>query len=380
MKILIAIDSFKGSLSSLEAGNAVKEGIEALGSEVDEVVVKPIADGGEGSVVALADALDGEFIDVIVQNPLGEKIPARYALAGELGILEMASSSGLMLVEKERRNPMKTSTYGFGQMILHAISKGARKFIVGIGGSATNDAGTGMLSALGYEFFDENGELLEGKGENLIKITKISNKNVAPELQECEFLVACDVDNPLFGKNGAAYVYGPQKGADEQMVKDLDAGLISFASATSEHFSSDFWNFKGAGAAGGLGYGFVSYLNAKLKPGIDIIMEEIRLEEDVKNTDLIITGEGRLDFQSSMGKTPTGVAKIAKKYGKPIIALAGSVAPCAGGCNENGIDAFFSVLNEPVSLEEAMDKQTAMRNLKMTAQQALRLYLLGRKG
>ena len=188
------------------------------------------------------------------------------------------------------------------------------------------------------------------------------------------------MDNPLFGKNGAAYVYGPQKGADEQMVKDLDAGLISFASATSEHFSSEFWNFKGAGAAGGLGYGFVSYLNAKLKPGIDIIMEEIGIEEDIKNADLIITGEGRLDFQSSMGKTPTGVAKIAKKYGKPVIALAGSVTPCAGGCNESGIDAFFSVLNEPVSLEEAMEKQTATRNLKMTAQQALRLYLLGRKG
>ncbi|MGB2551567.1 glycerate kinase [Campylobacter sp. MOP51] len=373
MRVLVAIDSFKGSLSSFEAGNAVKEGIKAF---CDEVIVKPIADGGEGSVEALADALGGEFIEAIVQNPLGEKIPARYAIAGELGILEMASASGLTLIEKERRNPNKTSTYGFGQMIVHAINKGARKFIIGIGGSATNDAGTGMLSALGYEFYDEFGNLLEGIGENLIKITKISEKNVMPELKECEFLIACDVDNPLFGKNGAAYVYGPQKGADEKMVKELDAGLISFASATSEHFSSEFWNFKGAGAAGGLGFGFVSYLNAKLKPGIDIITEEIRLEDEVRKADLVITGEGRLDFQSSMGKTPTGVAKMAKKYNKPVVALAGCVMDCASNCNESGIDAFFSILNEPLSLEEAMDKETATKNITRVSEQVMRLYRL----
>ena len=376
MRVLVAIDSFKGSLSSYEAGKAVKEGIKNL---CDEVIVKPIADGGEGSVEALADALGGTFIDAIVQNPLGEKIPARYAIAGDLGILEMASASGLTLIEKERRNPMKTSTYGFGQMILHAIHKGARKFIVGIGGSATNDAGTGMLSALGYEFYDEFGNLLEGIGENLIKITKISEKNVMPELKECEFLIACDVDNPLFGKNGAAYVYGPQKGADETMVKELDMGLISFASATSEHFSSEFWNFKGAGAAGGLGFGFVSYLNAKLKPGIDIITEEIRLEDEIKKADLVITGEGRLDFQSSMGKTPTGVAKIAKKYNKPVIAIAGCVKEDASNCNESGIDAFFSILNEPISLEEAMDKQIAADNIRRVSEQAVRLFRLNLK-
>lgn len=373
MKVLVAIDSFKGSLSSYEAGHAIKAGIENL---CDEVVVKPIADGGEGSVEALADALDGKFVDVIVKNPLGEKISARYALAGELGILEMASSSGLTLIKKEDRNPLKTSTYGVGEMIVHAINKGARKFIVGIGGSATNDAGTGMLSALGFEFYDEFGNLLEGIGENLIKISKISTKNAMPQLKDCEFLIACDVDNPLFGKNGAAYVYGPQKGADEQMVKELDAGLISFASATSEHFSSEFWNFKGAGAAGGLGFGFVSYLNAKLKPGIDIITEEIRLEDEIKKADLIITGEGKLDFQSSMGKTPTGVAKIAKKYNKPVIALAGCITRCAKNCNESGIDAFFSILNEPMSFEEAMDKKTAIENIKRVSEQVIRLYRL----
>jgi len=373
MRVLVAIDSFKGSLSSLEAGMAVKEGICDL---CEEVVVKPIADGGEGSVEALADALGAEFVEAIVQNPLGEKVMARYALKDDLAVLEMASASGLTLIEKRLRNPMITSTFGFGQMILHALNKGARKFIVGIGGSATNDAGTGMLSALGYEFYDENGALLEGKGENLIKITKISDTNAVPELKGCEFLIACDVDNPLFGKNGAAYVYGPQKGADEMMVKELDAGLISFASAVSEHFSSEFWNFKGAGAAGGLGFGFVSFLNAKLKPGIEIITSEIKLEEEAKKADLVITGEGRLDAQSSMGKTPTGVAKIAKKYGKPVIALAGSVKECAGGCNENGIDAFFSILNEPISLEEAMRKDIASKNLRSVAAQAVKLFKL----
>ena len=206
MKILVAIDSFKGSLSSLEAGNAVKSGIEKL---CDEVVVRPIADGGEGSVEALADALGAEFQELAVQNPLGEKITARYALAGELGILEMASASGLTLIEKSRRNPLKTSTYGFGEMILHAASKGARKFIIGIGGSATNDAGTGMLSALGFKFTDERGEALAGTGENLIKIATISDADVPQSIKDSEFLIACDVDNPLFGENGAAHVYGP---------------------------------------------------------------------------------------------------------------------------------------------------------------------------
>ena len=377
MKVLVAIDSFKGSLSSLEAGNAVKSGIKKLGCEV---LVKPIADGGEGSVEALADALKARFMDVIVANPLGEKTPARYALKGELGILEMASASGLPLIEKSRRNPLKTSTYGFGEMIAHAITHGARKFIIGIGGSATNDAGMGMLRALGFKFKDANGAELAGVGEDLIKLATIDCTSVLPHLKECEFLIACDVDNPLFGENGAAYIYAPQKGADAAMVKQLDAGLINFASVVSKHLGRELWNSPGAGAAGGLGFGFVSFLNAALKPGIDIITEEIGLDRDMKDAELVITGEGRLDFQSSMGKTPTGVAKIAKKYGKPVIALAGSVSPCAGGCNENGIDAFFSVLNEPVSLEEAMDKQTATRNLKMTAEQALRLYLLGRKG
>ena len=375
MKVLVAIDSFKGSLSSLEAGNAVKSGIEKLGCEV---LVKPIADGGEGSVEALADALKARFMDVIVANPLGEKTPARYALKGELGILEMASASGLPLIEKSRRNPLKTSTYGFGEMIAHAIAHGARKFIIGIGGSATNDAGMGMLRALGFKFKDANGAELAGAGEDLIKLATIDCTLVLPHLKECEFLIACDVDNPLFGENGAAYIYAPQKGADAAMVKQLDAGLINFASVVSKHLGRELWNSPGAGAAGGLGFGFVSFLNATLKPGIDIITEEIGLERDMQDTELVITGEGRLDFQSSMGKTPCGVAKIAASYGVPVIALAGGISPCAGGCNERGIGAFFCILNEPMSLEHAMEKEIATQNLARVAEQAVRLFMLGR--
>lgn len=376
MRILVAIDSLKGSLSSLEAGLAIKEGLE----EIDcEVVVKPIADGGEGSVEAMADALGAKFIDTIVKNPLGTEILARYALKDDLAILEMSSASGLTLINPDERNPLKTSTFGFGQMIKDAISKGARKFIIGIGGSATNDAGTGMLSALGFNFYDENGILLEGKGEDLAKICEFSDENVSQELKECEFLIACDVDNPLYGTNGAAHVYAPQKGANGRMVKELDDGLKNFASLVKEKNGTKFHTQKGAGAAGGLGFAFVAFLGAKLRPGIEIITQTIALEDEIKKADLVITGEGRMDFQSTMGKTPTGVAKLAKRHHKPVIALAGSVQRCAKDCHKHGIDAYFCILNEPMSLEEAMRKDNAIRNLKMTAEQVVRLYMLNRK-
>ena len=376
MRILVAIDSLKGSLSSLEAGLAIKEGLE----EIDcEVVVKPIADGGEGSVEAMADALGAKFIDTIVKNPLGTEILARYALKDDLAILEMSSASGLTLINPDERNPLKTSTFGFGQMIKDAISKGARKFIIGIGGSATNDAGTGMLSALGFNFYDKNGILLEGKGEDLAKICEFSDENVSKELRECEFLIACDVDNPLYGTNGAAHVYAPQKGANGRMVKELDDGLKHFASLVKEKNGTKFHTQKGAGAAGGLGFAFVAFLGAKLRPGIEIITQTIALEDEIKKADLVITGEGRMDFQSSMGKTPTGVAKLAKKHNKPVVALAGCVQKCAKDCHKNGIDAYFCILNEPVSLEEAMRKDVAIRNLKMTAEQVIRLYILNHK-
>jgi len=375
MRILVAIDSLKGSLSSLEAGLAIKEALE----EFCDVVVKPVADGGEGSVEAMADALDAKFIDTIVKNPLGTEILARYALKDDLAILEMSSASGLTLINPDERNPMKTSTFGFGQMIKDAISKGARKFIIGIGGSATNDAGTGMLSALGFKFYDKNGALLEGKGEDLAQICEFSDEEALKELKECEFLIACDVDNPLYGQKGAAYVYAPQKGANGRMVKQLDDGLKHFAGLVKEKNGTKFHTQKGAGAAGGLGFAFVAFLGAKLKPGIEIITQTIALEDEIKKADLVITGEGRMDFQSTMGKTPTGVAKLAKRHHKPVIALAGSVQRCAKDCHKHGIDAYFCILNEPMSLEEAMRKDNAIRNLKMTAEQVIRLYMLNHK-
>ena len=375
MRILVAIDSLKGSLSSLEAGLAIKEALE----EFCDVAVKPVADGGEGSVEAMADALDAKFIDTIVKNPLGTEILARYALKDDLAILEMSSASGLTLINPDERNPMKTSTFGFGQMIKDAISKGARKFIIGIGGSATNDAGIGMLSALGFKFYDKNGALLEGKGEDLAQICDFSDDEALKELKECEFLVACDVDNPLYGQKGAAYVYAPQKGANGRMVKQLDDGLKHFAGLVKEKNGTKFHTQKGAGAAGGLGFAFVAFLGAKLRPGIEIITQTIALEDEIKKADLIITGEGRMDFQSSMGKTPTGVAKLAKRHHKPVIALAGSVQRCAKDCHKHGIDAYFCILNEPMSLEEAMRKDNAIRNLKMTAEQVIRLYMLNHK-
>jgi len=375
MRILVAIDSLKGSLSSLEAGLAIKEALE----EFCDVAVKPVADGGEGSVEAMADALDAKFIDTIVKNPLGTEILARYALKDDLAILEMSSASGLTLINPDERNPMKTSTFGFGQMIKDAISKGARKFIIGIGGSATNDAGTGMLSALGFKFYDKNGALLEGKGEDLAQICEFSDEEALKELKECEFLIACDVDNPLYGQKGAAYVYAPQKGANGRIVKQLDDGLKHFAGLVKEKNGTKFHTQKGAGAAGGLGFAFVAFLGAKLKPGIEIITQTIALEDEIKKADLVITGEGRMDFQSTMGKTPTGVAKIAKRHHKPVIALAGSVQRCAKDCHKHGIDAYFCILNEPMSLEEAMRKDNAIRNLKMTAEQVIRLYMLNHK-
>jgi len=338
-----------------------------------------VADGGEGSVEAMADALDAKFIDTIVKNPLGTEILARYALKDDLAILEMSSASGLTLINPDERNPMKTSTFGFGQMIKDAISKGARKFIIGIGGSATNDAGTGMLSALGFKFYDKNGALLEGKGEDLAQICEFSDDEALKELKECEFLIACDVDNPLYGQKGAAYVYAPQKGANGRMVKQLDDGLKHFASLVKEKNGTKFHTQKGAGAAGGLGFAFVAFLGAKLKPGIEIITQTIALEDEIKKADLVITGEGRMDFQSTMGKTPTGVAKLAKRHHKPVIALAGSVQRCAKDCHKHGIDAYFCILNEPMSLEEAMRKDNALRNLKMTVEQVIRLYMLNRK-
>lgn len=371
MKVVVAIDSLKGSLSSVDAGNAIKEGVLEACPDA-EVLVKPLADGGEGTTEALVQGMKGIEYKIEVHGPLGKKVTASYGIIEEgekTAIIEMAQAAGITLVSKQERNPLYTTTYGVGEIIKDAIHRGCRKFIVGIGGSATNDAGVGMMQALGYKFYDVDGNLLGLGGQILDKIHRIDQTEALKELSECSFKVACDVDNLLYGKNGASYIYGPQKGATEEIVKILDNGLINLSKVVNNTYE----NTPGAGAAGGLGYGFMTFLGGKLESGIDIILKEINLEEDIKDADVVVTGEGRLDAQTIMGKAPIGVAKLAKKYSKKVIALGGSLTNDAYKVNEHGIDAVFSIVNEPMTLEKAMESEVAKFNLKMTAKQIFNL-------
>jgi glycerate kinase len=374
LKVVIAMDSFKGSLSSIEAGAAAREGI--LRACNAEVVVKPLADGGEGTTEALVEGLGGSYAYVDVAGPLGVYTEAKYGIMkdGISAIMEMAEASGLMLIKPEELNPRKATTYGVGQMILDAIKKGCRKFIIGIGGSATTDGGVGMLQALGYEFFDKDGNPISYGIEELDKIDKISAERRLPELDECQFEIACDVKNPLCGENGAVYVFGPQKGVKEEEKRIFDKKMQHYAAVTSKYLGKDYSREEGAGAAGGLGFAFLSYLpNVQMKRGIDIVLNAIELEKEVSEADIVITGEGRLDFQTAMGKVPIGVAKLAKKYGKRVIAFAGSVTAEAVQCNNEGIDAFFPILRDVVTLNEAMEKEIAKRNMTLTVEQVFRL-------
>ncbi|MBP6063462.1 MAG: glycerate kinase [Fusobacteriaceae bacterium] len=380
MKIVAAIDSFKGSMSSLEVADAFELGARKVFSNL-EVVKLSLADGGEGTVESLVDGGNGDIITLKVKNPLMREIESFYGIIKNknLAVIEMAAASGLPLLSKEERNPMKTSTFGTGELIKDALKKGCREFIVGIGGSATNDGGIGMLSALGYKFLDKSGKILDPIGENLINIETIDTSDVMPELKESSFLVACDVDNPLYGERGAAEVYSRQKGATEEMVTQLDNGLKHFSEIVMKQFNIEIGNYPGAGAAGGLGGGFLGFLNAQLKPGIDIIIETIGLEEQIKDADLVITGEGRIDFQSIMGKTPVGVAKLGKKYNIPVIAIAGCLADNADIVHDHGIDAIFSIINHPLELEDALKKENALKFVEKNAEQIMRLIKLSSK-
>lgn len=357
----------------MEAGMAIKDGILKVSNA--RVIVKPLADGGEGTTQALIDGLGGEMLLVTVNGPYKEKVIASYGYvkATNTAIMEMAAAAGIILAPKGAMNPLKATTYGVGEMIKDAIHRGCRNFIVGIGGSATNDAGLGMLSALGYEFFDNNGDKVGICGEDLGKIEKIGMEHVLPELSECHFLVACDVNNPLCGENGATYVYGPQKGVTEKIKDKLDKDIEHFALVSGEYLNNNYKDAEGAGAAGGLGFAFLSYLRAKLDRGIEVVLEAIKLEESMKDADFVITGEGRLDHQTAMGKAPVGVAALAKKYGATVIALAGSTTKEAILCNEKGIDSYFPILTQIVTLQEAMKPNVAKDNLTRTTEQIFRL-------
>lgn len=374
MKIVISIDSLKGSLTSIEAANAIKKGILSVDNKSD-VVIMPLADGGEGTVEALVQGMSGEEKVISVTGPINEKVNATYGILKETNtaIIEMAQASGLPLVPSELRNPLNTTTYGVGEIIKAAIEKGCRNFIVGIGGSATNDCGVGMLQALGFEFYDENDNLVGLGGKVLNQIKRIKTDNKLKELDDCNFKIACDVNNPLYGENGAAYIYGPQKGATKEIVKELDKGLKNFAEVVNKDLGKDIAHIEGAGAAGGLGFGFLGFLNSKLESGIKIILDEIKLEEVVKDADIVVTGEGRLDNQTAMGKAPIGVAKLAKKHGAKVIAIAGCTTPDAVKCNEEGIDAYFSIVNKAMTIDEAMKKENATQNMIETTIQIFNL-------
>lgn len=373
MNVLILIDSFKGSLSSLEGGEAIAEGIRSVYPD-SRIKILPAADGGEGTLDALLQGLGGREKALLATGPLGKKIPCRYGiLPGGLAVMEMASAAGLPLLSEEERNPMHTTTYGVGEMILDAMDEGCRRFLFGIGGSSTNDGGAGMLSALGFEFLDENEAPISPGAKGLGKLCSIRKDKADPRLCECSFRIACDVDNPLLGPRGCSAVYGPQKGATPEMIPVMDENLKNYARLTKELFPEADENKKGAGAAGGIGFAFQAYLAASLQNGIDLVLKEIGAESEMEKADIVITGEGRLDGQSVMGKAPIGVARAAKKQNKTVIAFSGCIGKGAEALNDAGIDAYFAIPKGAATLAELMEKETAYRNLRDSAAQAFRL-------
>ena len=373
MKIVIAIDSLKGSLSSMEAGHAIEQGIRNVLPET-KVLVKPLADGGEGTTEALVEGLGGDMVQVQVHGPLETPVNADYGVIREsnTAIMEMAAAASIILVGKDKR-PLDATTYGVGEMIRDAITRGCREFIIGIGGSATNDGGIGMLTALGYEFLDAEGKPAGIGAGALYKVAKICDDKVMPELKDCHFRIACDVTNPLCGENGSTYIYGPQKGVTVELRDELDHAMGAYAQVVKAYNGTDYAKTPGAGAAGGLGFAFLSFLSGELLPGIELVLNAVEMDKAMEGADLVFTGEGRLDYQTAMGKAPVGIAKMAKKHGAKVIALAGAVIEGAQECNEQGIDAYFPILRQVVTLDEAMDPATARKNMVETTEQVMRL-------
>lgn len=376
MRIVVAPDSFKGCLTALEVGEALKAGILSVcgGAEVDVV---PMADGGEGTVRSLVDASSGRMFSVEVLDPLSRPVRAEYGLMGDgkTAVIEMAAASGLPLLKDHERNPAITTTYGTGQLIEAALDVGATRLIVGIGGSATNDGGAGMAQALGVRLVDESGRELERGGESLSRLGRIDVSGMDARLRSAEVTVACDVTNPLTGPEGAAAVYGPQKGATPDMVDTLDRALSHYAAVIRDQLGIDVAGAKGAGAAGGLGAGLMAFLKASLRPGVEIVIEATRLADRVAGADLVVTGEGRLDSQTRMGKTPMGVAMVAQELGVPVIGVAGQVAGDADILHDLGFAALIGITDGPMTLAESV--RSAERLLKRTGERIMRLIKLG---
>ena len=370
--IVLAPDSFKESMTAKEVCVAMERGIKKVNSNIQCIHV-PMADGGEGTMQSLVDATGGEVYSLEVVGPLGNKVKAEYGILGngEIGVLEMASASGIHLVSLEERNPLITTTYGTGELIKACLDRGVKKLLIGIGGSATNDGGVGVIQALGGRFLDKEGNELGFGGGELEKLDRIDLTNFDRRLKDVVIEVACDVSNPLCGENGASYIFGPQKGASVEMIKILDNNLKHYAKVIKEQFDKDVLEIAGAGAAGGLGAGLMVFLNGNLKKGIEIVIEYSGLEKKVKNCDMVWTGEGSIEFQTQYGKTPLGVATVAKKYNKPVVALAGRVGDDIDILYEKGIDSIFGIMRGVTTIDEAL--KNGKENIERTSENIARL-------
>jgi len=377
MRILIAPDSYKNALSALEVARSLKAGLQKVFQEA-EFEILPMADGGEGTVEALIDATHGEIIKTAVHDPLMRPIESTFGITGDgiTAVIEMASASGIQLITSEERNPWITTTFGTGELIHAALDKGCRDIILGIGGSATNDCGMGMATALGVKFLDQDGNSVVQGGGMLAEVTRIDMSGLDERIRETKIMVACDVTNPLTGPDGASHVYGPQKGADPEMVKQLDSNLKKFSEVITEQLGKEVGNIPGAGAAGGLGAGLIAFLDGELVEGVPAIAAKTGLDKAVAKADIVITGEGGIDFQTQFGKTPYGVAQVAKKHGKPVIAVAGTIGKGVDELYSEGIDAVVSILDSPMSLEEAIRETPTL--LEATGERIGRLLLLGK--
>ena len=377
MKILVAMDSFKGSMTSLEAGKAAKQGILRADPEA-RIMLYPLADGGEGTVEAFLTGETAEAVETEVTGPLGEKVLCQYALIRKKGekepmtaVIEIAGAAGLTLIPKRRRDPMNTTTYGVGEVIRDALQRGCRRFIIGLGGSATNDGGAGMLQALGVKMLDREGKEIPHGARGLAALDKIEKDGLLPQLSECAFVIACDVKNTLCGENGCSRIFAPQKGASKEEIFRMDQWLSKYASMIKESFPDADPCTKGAGAAGGLGFAFHACLNGKMVSGAELLMQETGLLEKIRQADLVLTGEGCLDGQTVMGKAPVRVALEAKKYRKPVFAFAGRIGEGAVECLNQGITSCYCITPEGMPPAESMRKETALKNMEETVYRVL---------
>jgi glycerate kinase len=367
MKIVIAPDSFKESLSALQVADAIEAGMRDVWPDATYVKV-PVADGGEGTVQAMIDATGGRRVDVRVTGPLGKVVDAFYGHADGLAVIEMAAASGLEGVPPDLRDPRTATSRGTGELILSALDAGARRFVLGVGGSATNDGGAGMLQALGVRLLDADGRDIGPGGAELARLDRIDTSGLDPRVREAEFRIACDVDNPLVGPRGASAVFGPQKGATPAMVAQLDAALAHYADIIRRDLDEDIAQLPGAGAGGGIAAAMVVFLKGQLRPGVEIVMEAVGLDAAVRDADLVVTGEGRIDGQTVHGKTPMGVANVARRHGKPVVAIGGSLAADADAVHAHGIEVVVAAVARPCSVAEALaagadNLRRAARNL-----------------